>query len=184
MTIVLPDLQWIPGAHSQRHGRGPTLIVVHRWAGGTYPGVIAEFKNPANQASAHIVYAGSVGKYANKAAQMVLGKDKAWTQYPTYNEIGFSIECADAIWLGQDPHGFDVTARMVAWLLHHYKLPNKWVRGAALVNAPFGYTRHYDLGALGGGHTDPTTNEAKWLRFCGRVDREVARGGFREVWAR
>ena len=185
-VYVLPTpLEWQPTPNqSSRQGAKASLVVVHRWAGGTYPGVIAEFKTPAAQASAHIVYAGETGPFSGKCAQMVPYEAKAWTQYPTFNLIGVSVECADAMWLGQDHSGFHVAARIVAFLCHHIGVPAVWVHGEALLHRPHGFTRHYDLGALGGGHTDPTTSADLWQLFVEHVHFESLRGGFRKEWGR
>ena len=183
--ITLPDLvaDSTPN-QSSRNGHTATLVVLHRWAGGTFDGVVAEFQNPASQASAHIVYAGETGKDAGRCVQLVPYKRKAWTEYPTFNLIGVSVECGDAMWLGQDPEGFKRAARITAFLLHHLKLPPVWVHGEQLVHNPHGFTRHYDLGALGGGHTDPTTDLTLWTAFFQLVKQEARRGGFRPVWGR
>ena len=180
----LPELDWKPTqAKGDRHGHPVDLVVVHRWGlnyvspaetVAAYHGVISEFLNPANDASAHIVFPGSAVK--GKATQMVAWKDYAWTQ-AAYNPRCDEVESADAIWQGHDPEGFKVLARIVAFRLHKRGLPPVWSSGR-------GFCRHYDLGAAGGGHTDPTTDLHLWRSFVKLVQAEHARGHFRETWGR
>jgi hypothetical protein len=192
--VVLPELDWKPTeAKSSRHGARVRLIVVHRWGvryidqpseARSYQGVINEFGNPANQASAHIVYPGSAVGGGHRATQMVTWAEKAWTE-AFYNPQSDEIESADSIWLGHDWYGFHVLARMVAKRLKVRGLPPVWVQGGAIANGPGGFCRHADLGALGGGHTQcPTTDLALWHSFVAAVQHEFSRGGFRPVWGR
>ena len=197
--ITLPQLKWVPTqAKSSRRGARVRLVVVHRWGlrppytpqatASAYKGVINEFKNPDNEASSHIVYPGSAVKHGNEATQMVAWGDKAWTQ-AAFNPVSDSIEAADAIWTGSpakvlDEHGFAVLARMVAKRLKDRGLPCVWVHGAALTHGQGGFCRHYDLGEMGGGHSDPTTDDKLWHRFVGAVHFEYHRGAFKPEWGR
>lgn len=194
---VLPPLDWEPTRnYSSRRGITADLVVVHRWAGGSYPGVLSWFRNTDADVSSHIVYAGTVGSYANKCAQMVKKRNSAWTQ-EAYNKRSISIECADAMWLPKpgatpdaprwtqllDPEGLRVTARIVAWCCWKYGIPARWVRGTS-IGTP-GVTRHYDLPEHGrdhNDHTDPTLDQTLWLEFIGHVKAELARGSFRTTW--
>ena len=45
-----------------------------------------------------------------------------------------------------------------------------------------GIVRHYDLGAAGGGHTDPTTDTSLWRAFVKECNHQYARGHFRKSW--
>ena len=181
--IVLPNVVWHPtGASGSRNGEQVVRVVVHRWGvaytneqaeASSYHGVVNFFSNPANQASAHIVFPGSA--VPGEATQMVAWADKAWAE-SAYNASSDDVESADAIWLGHDPHGMAVLARIVAFCLHQRGLPATW-------SAEKGFCRHADLGAAGGGHTScPTTDLALWRAFCGLVEHETARGGFRPSW--
>jgi hypothetical protein len=81
---------------------------------------------------------------------------------------------------GYGENEWAVAARIVGFLLQKHGLPVRWAkRGEGS-----GFCRHYDLGAAGGGHSDPTTDDAVWQRFVDRVEHEVARGGFRHAWGR
>lgn len=187
MTIqphVLPDLTWKPTtACGQRHGAEIELVVMHRWGvkfvsepaeAVTYEGVVHYFQNPANRASAHVVYPGSA---TEGATQMVRWSDYAWTE-AAYNPVSVEVEAADAVWLGQDEDGFRQLARIAAAMLHYHDLPAVWSHRRGLC-------RHADLGAAGGGHPYcPTTDLALWRRFVGLVQAEHRHGGFRPSWGR
>jgi hypothetical protein len=182
--IVLPDnLVWHPTtASGSRGGEAVVRVVVHRWGvaytteqaeASSYHGVVNFFSNPANQASAHVVFPGSA--VPGEATQMVAWDQKAWAE-AAYNASSDDIESADAIWLGHDPHGMAVLARIVAFCLHRRGLP-------ATYSAEKGFCRHADLGVAGGGHTQcPTTDMHLWNAFAAMVQHEAARGGFRPSW--
>lgn len=181
-SLSLPELEWIAGNSSSRLGLRPRKVWVHRWGGGSYGGVVSYFQRITSDASSHVVYAGEVGHDAGKAAQMVRWSRKAWTE-AAYNKTGISIECADAIWLGHDPHGFARTARIVAFLLHDNGLPPNWVHGATFGRR--GFLRHADGGIRAGGHPlCPTTDLELWRQFVGRVKEEHVRGNFRKSWGK
>lgn len=187
----LPELAWHPTtARSQRGGHPVELVVVHRWGvryttepaeARSYAGVIAFFKNPANRASAHIVFPGSAEP--GRAAQMVEWRDLAWAE-AAYNPVADDIESADACWTVEadgkvaDEAGLAVLARIVAYRLHKRGLPALWSHRT-------GFCRHADLGQAGGGHLEcPTTDMALWRRFVSMVQHEHERGGFRANWGR
>lgn len=181
----LPDLRWNPTtAYGQRHGHPIELVVVHRWGvryttepaeAKTYEGVVNYFKNPANQASAHVVYPGSA--VPDEATQMVEWHNYAWAE-AAYNPAAVEVESADAIWAGADEAGFAQLARIVAAMLHYHGLPPVWSHRR-------GCCRHADLGVAGGDHLEcPTTDLALWRRFVHAVQREHERGGFRPRWGR
>lgn len=191
---VLPELTWKPsGGHGPRQGSPVRRVVVHRW-GNRYPadeeqtfqGVVAYLRNPANRASAHLVYEGTAGG----CAQLVRWTDYAWTE-AAYNPTSVEVESADAFWVKQangtyaDPEGFRQLARIVAFLLAsggglrdpaRQVLPPLW-------SHEHGFCRHADLGQAGGGHLEcPTTDLSRWRQFCLLVQREYHRGGFRPSW--
>lgn len=181
--VVLPELEWHPTvACGSRHHSPVELVVVHRWgvryagAGETraeYAGVIRYFSDPANRASAHVVFPGSA--VAGHATQMVAWGEMAWAE-AAYNPVADDIESADAIWLGADAPGLRVLARIVAFRLHERGLPPVW-------SHRLGFCRHADLGEAGGGHLEcPTTSLPLWRSFVRMVQAEHARGGFRRSW--
>jgi hypothetical protein len=112
-----------------------------------------------------------------EATQLVPWGKKAWACVE-FNSRSDNLEIADDAWNGGDREAWRVAARIVAFRLRERGLRPRWARGG--VGA--GFCRHYDLGAAGGGHTDPTTSTVRWLRFVARVKFEYARGGFRKSW--
>ena len=170
--IVLPPLkERLSPNRSSRHGQAVHLVVVHDTEGG-YAGSIATLCDPARQASAHVV----VREDGNEATQLVPWNEKAWACV-AFNGVSDNIELAgfhDRL----GSHELRVGARVVAFRLHKRGLPARWSRDG---KSP-GFCRHYDLGAAGGGHTDPTTSLVYWLRFVALVKYEARRGHFRQTW--
>ena len=183
--VVLPELEvHLTGAHSSRWGQQVRRVVVHRWSDptATVDGEVAYMSDPAHQVSAHFVYGGEVGHDAGRCVQIVALSEKSWTECD-FNASSVSIECHDSMWLGHDPFGLYRLARVVGWLLRRYKLNADWVRGSAILDG-HGFCRHADLGYPGCGHLScPTTDLTLWAHFVARVQHEVQRGGFRNVWA-
>lgn len=174
--------------HSPRNGRQAEICFTHVWGGGHFDGVVSwlcQTANESQRASAHVVYAGEIGPDAGKAVQLVPWSMKAWTECDL-NSIGISIESADAIWQGHDPHGFVVLARMTALICHLHGWPGRWVRGDALLHGSAkGHARHADGGRLGCGHTScPTEDLALYGQFHERVMAELRHGGFRDKWGK
>ena len=162
---------------SSRNGRRPRLVFVHVWGGGSFESVCSWLSRPESQASTHIVYGG-----LGQAAQLVGFAEKAWTECEL-NPIGISVESADAIWRGHDPHGFAQLARVVAGLCHFHLDACRYVNAHGIVAGSHGFTRHADGGALGCGHLAcPTTDLALWRQFCERVVAEYRHGGWRPSW--
>jgi N-acetylmuramoyl-L-alanine amidase-like protein len=170
--IVLPPLkERLTPNRSSRHGQTVHLVVVHDTEGG-YAGSIATLCDPGRQASAHVV----VREDGREATQLVPWNEKAWACV-AFNSVSDNIELAgfhDRL----GSHELRVGARVVAFRLHKRGLPARWSRDG---KSP-GFCRHYDLGAAGGGHTDPTTRLLYWLRFVAWVKYEARRGHFRQTW--
>jgi hypothetical protein len=183
--VMLPELDWRPTvACSPRYGHAVNVVVAHRWGvrfvnlpeeARSYQGVIGEFLNPRNEASAHFVFPGSA--VPNACTQLVRYSDLAWTQ-AAYNSAAVEVEAADAVWLGDDPEGMAQLARIFGFLLHHFKLPPVW-------STRHGLCRHGDLGQAGGGHLAcPTTDLHLWRHFVALVQRQYELGGYRPLWGR
>jgi hypothetical protein len=196
--VILPELAWKPsGGYSQRHGSRIARVVVHRWGeripvselveAALYAHVVTYLRDSVNRASAHVVMPGSI--VPGQAAQLVKWSDFAWTE-AAYNPTSVEVECADAIWVPDehgvyDETGFEVTARIVAFLLASgggLRDPAKRVLPPVWSHER-GFCRHADLGVAGGDHPNcPTTDLARWRHFCSRVEFHFALGGFRPLW--
>lgn len=189
-TVVLPELEFdFTWNHSARTpGVQVEDLFMHRWGITNWrqeriDGIAREFRDPASEASSHIAYAGEVGPDKGRCIQGVKLADKAWTEAADNSE-GVSVECGDAMWLGQDPHGFAVAARIAGWLLLHESLPAAWVRNPHTTHYK-GVTRHADGGAPDGNHTVcPTDDLELFGQFVNRTKLEIAHGGYRTLWAR
>jgi hypothetical protein len=177
-AAVLPPLASRESPNqSSRGGHAVHLVVVHRPAGGYQTSIDWLCRKEAD-ASAHVIT--KLG--GHEATQLVHWDRKAWSCVHL-NPISDNIEVNDEVWSGHDPLGFAVAARIVAFRLHARGLPAHWVRSTELAHGR-GFTRHHDLGLLGGGHTDPTEDLTLWHRFCTAVQHELERGGFRKDWGR
>jgi hypothetical protein len=194
--IVLPKLELVDSPNqSKRLDPLPHLIVMHRWgnrvattlraARSRYQGNIRFMCNPREEVSAHIVYGGGL---LGEACQLVPWHRKAWTE-AAFNSSGYSIECADAIWVPDPNHpgkvldeaGLRQAARIAGFICTKTGIPPVWSKDP---NNVAGVVRHIDLGKAGNpnGHLCPTTDTTLWRRFMRMVAAEVARGGYRKTW--
>jgi hypothetical protein len=164
---ALPVLRQIPSPNfSERAGSRIDLIVIHDTEGG-YASAVSWFANRHSQVSAHIV----LKENGSEATQMVPFAKKAWHACD-YNSRSIGLEMAGFAKAGYGEPEWTVAADIVAWLLHKYQIPAVWAQHG---EGP-GFCSHYDLGAAGGGHSDPTTDGAIWAGFVGRVQGAFARG--------
>lgn len=209
MTVLLPQLpyHYSPNQSSRPKGVVPHLIVLHSWgnplaltpatAKSRFNANVNYLSNPNTpyQASAHVVYGGCIGDPHGLATQLVPWDQKAWTEM-SFNSVSYSIESADAIWALRnarlrkgdrnflktyDEAGLLQLARIVGFLCTKTQIPPSWSRKPLTVP---GIVRHYDLGLAGGGHYDPTTNNALWMRFIYMVKAQVKSGGYRGTWGK
>ncbi|MDQ5822384.1 MAG: N-acetylmuramoyl-L-alanine amidase [Actinomycetota bacterium] len=179
--ITLPDplpYRESPNYSDRRHGIVPYLIIIHRPVG-KYGPSIDWLRNPRSQVSAHIITEGN-GTGVDVATQMVPWHKKAWAA-AAFNSPGYQLEIDDDAWDGDDLGAFHTAARIAAFIGHKTGIPMTWSRKP--LSQP-GLIRHYDLGRAGGGHTDPTTDLAKWRYFLRRCQLERDRGGFRDKWGK
>ena len=183
--VAAPPLPWRPSPNrSSRNGRRPRLVFLHVWGGGSFESVVTWLSSPRSEASAHVVYGGTLEHAAGSAAQLVKWSDKAWTECEL-NPVGISIESADAIWQGHDPRGFAQLARLVALICKTHLDACRAVTAQGIVAGSHGFTRHADAGALGCGHLAcPTTDLNLWRQFSDRVVAEYRHGGFRDRYGR
>jgi hypothetical protein len=173
-SLGLPLLKWVASPNfSERGGARVDLVVVHDTEG-AYAGAIDWFAQKRSQVSAHFV----LREDGAEATQMVDLANKAW-HVCAFNSRSVGLEIAGRESAGFSDAAWLAAARIVAYLLHHLQIPCRFAEGGV---GP-GFCRHYDLGAAGGGHDDPTTDAAKWQWFCGLVAAEYARGDLPAIWA-
>ncbi len=173
-SVVLPPLRQHPSPNQsvRAHGIVPYLIVVHRPVG-SYAGAEATLTNPAAQVSAHILTDSN-----REAVQLVTWHRKAWA-CATFNSPSYNLEIDDNAWDGTDMDAYYTAARLVAFICKRTGIPPSWSKDP--LHIP-GVIRHYDLGAAGGGHSDPTTDDKLWGRFVARVKAEHTHGGFKTTY--
>jgi N-acetyl-anhydromuramyl-L-alanine amidase AmpD len=169
--IVLPKLHWIASQNFSMRLTPVDLVVVHDTEGG-YTGAISWFSQNKSQVSAHFV----LREDGAECTQMVRLDKKAW-HAKAFNSRSIGIELAGFASKGFAPAEWQSAANIVAWLLKEYSLPAQWAHHGV---GP-GFTSHYDLGAAGGGHHDPTTDSAKWQKFVDMV-KAVPRDQLPATW--
>lgn len=171
MSLALPKLHWIASPNFSKRSVPVDLIVVHDTEGG-YSGAISWFAQKQSQVSAHFV----LREDGAEAVQMVHLDDKAW-HAKAFNSRSIGIEMAGFASKGFSSAEWQAAANVVAWLLKEFDLPAQWSKGG---NGP-GFTSHFDLGAAGGGHKDPTTDSAKWQAFV-KLVQAVPRDQLPPTW--
>jgi hypothetical protein len=168
MTFILPALKHVPSPnYSSRNGAAVRLFVVHDCEG-SYLGSVGWFAQTRSQVSAHLV----LRKDGLEATQCVPMDRKAWHACPA-NPYSDSLELE-----GFEKDGFgdaelDAAAAIVGWGLRRRGLPCRWAEHGEGA----GFCSHYDLGAMGGGHFDITTDRNVWLAFAARVEAAYAAFG-------
>jgi hypothetical protein len=179
--IVLPyplTFRESPNQSARSQGLVPFLVCWHRPVG-SYHGSADWLCNPKAQASAHVLTEGN-GTGVDEATQLVPWDRKAWA-CASFNSATYNIEVDDDAWNGADAHALEVAARIGAWLSWKTGIPLGWSKDP--LNRP-GHVFHRDLGAAGGGHSDPTADAAVRRNFMRLMRREMDRGGFRDRWGR
>ena len=160
MTFKLPDMAWVQSPnYSSRSGKSVRLIVVHDCEG-SETGAISWFTQPRSRVSAHAVLSAD-GK---RLTRMVDWQNKAWHAC-NFNPVSEGIEMAGFEAKGFDAVEWQALANVTAWRLKARGLPPVWAKGG---NGP-GFCSHRDLGAAGGGHMDPTTDNEIWANFVSLV---------------
>lgn len=158
--LVLPTLKrTLSPNYSSRGGTKIDLCVIHDCEG-SEAGSISWFLNPASKVSAHYV----LSEDGSRATLMVDPANKAWHAV-AFNSRSIGVEMAGFAAKGYAASEWGAEASIVAYLLHRYQIPCRWVRGGV----GSGFCSHYDLGQAGGGHKDPTTDPTVWNAFCARV---------------
>ena len=173
--MTLPKLLWKPSPNFSQRTAKVDLIVIHDCQGG-YAGSIATFQdrdNGGRPVSAHYV----LKEDGSEATQMVTLDKKAW-HCVNFNSRSIGIEMAGWEAKGYAPSEWGSAEAMTAYLCHKIGIPIRWAEGGV---GP-GIARHFDLGAAGGGHQDPTLDTAVWLNFMAGVKVAYAKGGFPSDW--
>ena len=147
-------------------------MVIHDTEG-SYEGSVSWFANPKSQVSAHYV----IKEDGTEATQMVHIADKAWACC-YFNSRSINYEMAGFAAKGYSSALWEASANIVAFHLHQLQIPLRWARGGV---GP-GFCSHYDLGASGGGHSDPTTNASVWNSFVSLVESKYNIADFPHSW--
>lgn len=175
MGILSVQPKWVTSPNfSQRNGARVDLIVLHDMEGG-YAGSIEWFANQHSQVSAHYLLKGD----GSEVTQMVAVADKAWACC-AFNSRSINLEMEGFAKQGYGETEWAAAAELVGALLYIHQIPTKWARGGV---GP-GFCSHFDLGAAGGSHTDPTTDQNIWASFIDRVEAAAARGDFPPSYGR
>lgn len=150
---------WSPNRYSPR-GQKPSLIVIHDTesqekfkSAADLEAIGNLFAKASFQASAHVCTDGD-----GHSARYVADKDAAW-QCRAYNRAALGIEqIGYAAYKAWRDDQVNETARWVAhWSIKH-KIPIRraWVLNGRVIRS--GVITHAQLGAAGGGHSDPGPN--------------------------
>jgi hypothetical protein len=165
-----------PNQSDRLHGLTPYLIVAHRPVGNYGPS-IDWLRKPEADASAHWISEGN-GTGVDVATQLVEWHRKAWA-CASFNSASYNLEIDDDAWDGDDLGAAFTGARMAAYICWKTGIPATWSKNP--LSTP-GLIRHVDLGEAGGGHSDPTEDDALWRWWVRQVARELERGGFRRTY--
>jgi len=156
---------WMPSpCYSSRGGSKVRLIVVHTSEGAqTIQSLAGWFANPSNQVSSHT---GIDNASATTIGEYVTRDQKAWTSananpVATQTELctpsGAAQGWSAATWAGQT----NMLAACSAWIAEEaaaFGIPIVKLTPAQAQGSSAGVCGHGDLGAMGGGHTDPGPN--------------------------
>ena len=171
--VSLAPLGWEPSPnYSSRNGAAITHLVWHATAGAYGPSC-RWLCQPQAQASAHIV----IREDGEAAMQLVALEEKAWHAV-AWNGFSIGVEHASLGAGFASQAQLRQSARVFAWLCHRYSIPPLFG-----LHRPRGIVRHRDLGLAGGGHSDGPS-DAVFTAYLARVQLELERGGFRNLWAR
>jgi len=149
---------WIPSPnYSSRGGAGVRLIVVHTAEGATtYESLGNFFKNPSSGVSSQVGIddkAGKIGEYVKRGS-------KSWTQ-AEFNPVATSAELcgfakwSTSEWKNKHANMLENCARWIAEESKYFGVPIVKLSSSQAQGSGRGVCSHSDLGARGGGHTDP-----------------------------
>lgn len=158
-VAVLPKLLQAPSPNFSSRTTKIDLVVVHDTEG-PYAGAVSWLRNPAAQASAHVV----LREDGQEASQLVRWSKKAWACV-AFNSPSLNLEMAGRASVGYSDAQIDAAARIVAYWCRLYSIPARHASGGK----GRGITFHQELGAAGGGHSDPGWSSEQRDAFITRV---------------
>lgn len=161
-TRVMPAIRFVPSPNQSPRlpaGVKITAIVAHDCQGSA-EGAVAWFATRASQVSAHIVVP-ETGDFVYQCVPLGM---KAWHACAA-NSYTIGVEMGGYAEKGFASGELDLAALTIAWLLKAYGLPCVFLADGV----GEGWTTHYRLGAMGGGHTDFTTDPDVENAFAERV---------------
>ena len=171
--MTLPVLHWIPSPNfSSRSGAKVDLLVLHDTEG-SYQSAINWFENQASKVSAHFV----LREDGLEATQMVDIGHKAWHACNA-NPRSIGFEMAGIAKKGFGAPELAAAGEVFAFFLHHLQIPLRHAIGGV---GP-GICSHWELGAMGGGHADPSTNPQFMDDFFKHVTEMYHFGDFPPIW--
>lgn len=174
MTEILAPLIWKPSPNFSTRGSSSVTHLVWHATIGHYAPSVAWLRDPAAEASAHLV----VREDGGETTQLVRLAQKAWHAV-AWNAYTVGVEHA-SLAQGFASHAqLEQSARLFAFLCDLYRIPP--IHG---LHRPRGIVRHRDLGAAGGGHADGPSDDVWFGQYLPAVHRELQRGGFRKEYAR
>ena len=172
--MSLPKLVWKQSPNfSQRDGSSKVDLIVLHDCEGTYAASVAWFLMRESQVSAHFV----IREDGEEATQQVHLADKAWAVC-AFNSRSVSIEMAGYAKSGYSPALLQAAADVAAYLASHLQIPIRHARGGV---GP-GICSHAELGAAGGGHSDPSRDPAFMDTFVAMVAASFAKHDFPTAW--
>lgn len=173
MQITLPNLKWVASPNFSERSAKVDLIVVHDCEG-SYAGSVAWFANQASQVSAHYV----LKEDGSEATQMVGLDKKAWHAC-AFNSRSVGIEMGGTAARGFPEDQIQAACNMTAFLLKKFGIPCNLSEGG---KSP-GFCSHHMLGKAGGGHFDPTANDAEFASKWGtKISEAYKQGIFPASW--
>jgi N-acetylmuramoyl-L-alanine amidase len=154
---------WLPCPnYSSRGGQKVRLVVVHTTEGASsYQNLSAFFNGTAgtsNPTSSHV----GIDDTPNTVGEYVSRPNKAWTQ-GNANPVAVGAElCAFAKWdratWQSHPTMLSNTAQWISEECANFGIPKVKLTAAQAQGGSAGVCGHMDLGAWGGGHSDPGTS--------------------------
>jgi N-acetylmuramoyl-L-alanine amidase len=174
---TLPPLRFADTPNKSKRTRDVALVVVHDPEGG-FESTIEWVKKPEAKVSYHVL----LNEDGTKAVQFVPWHMKAWSCV-AFNSVSENISIAGKAGNAWSYSALNKLARVVAFRLWKNNLPATFrSKPVDLMKVPKGFTFHSELGAVGGGHSDPGLTGAKKAYFIAAVKFHRNLGKFRKYW--